>query len=279
MPAPITAARIASDLSALGVALGDVILAHSALSRISGPRSMVVGGPVAVIEGLLSALGPAGTLVMPAFSADYSDPGAWTNPAVPPAWWPTIRDHMPAWRADRARTFKIGVVAETFRSWRGVRRSEHPQSSFCALGPRAAALTEHHALDDPLGPAGPLGRLREAGAKVVLLGCGFGACTAFHLAEHETRSPPPRVTSAAPVVEDGRRAWVRWSEPRYDASAFAAIGEGFAATEACRTGRVGAARAHLFRLADGVAHATARMNALGPRPLRSSGSKAGGSPV
>ncbi|HJL14766.1 MAG TPA: AAC(3) family N-acetyltransferase [Sandaracinaceae bacterium LLY-WYZ-13_1] len=263
MAAPVTAAAIARDLRALGVEPGDVLLAHVSLSRIAGPRSMVVGGPVAVLEGLLDTVGATGTLVMPAFSADYSDPAEWTNPPVPRAWWPTVREHMPAWRADRARTFKIGWVAQTFRAWRGVRRSAHPKSSFCALGPRAAEITTDVPLDDPLGPRGPLGRLRRMGARVALIGCGFSACTAFHLAEHETAHPPARVTSAAPMARDGSRAWVRWSEPRYDAASFAAIGASWTGSAAPREGRVGAAETQLFELGAAVDHAVRWMDRRG----------------
>lgn len=254
MSLPITSADIARDLSRLGVSAGDALLAHTSLSSISD--AMVVGGAVAVIDALCDAVTPRGTVVMPAFSADYSDPAAWTNPPVPEAWWPVVRAGMPAWRADRARTFGIGVVAETFRAMREVVRSEHPQSSFCALGARAAEVTAPHALDDPLGPLGPLGRLRALGAKVVLIGCGFGSCTAFHLAEHETARPIARVSSAAPVLRDGARVWVRWSQPAYDASRFASIGAAFASEPACRAGRVGAALARVFEISEGVAFAT-----------------------
>lgn len=254
MAAPITPERIARDVRALGVQPGDVLLVHTSLSAIGG-RTMVAGGAVGVIEGLFEALTSTGTLVMPAFSADYSDPGSWTNLPVPAAWWQPLRESMPAWRADRARTYEIGVVAETFRAFDGVLRSEHPQSSFCAWGARAAEVVTRAPLHDPLGPDGPLGTLRALGGKVLLAGCGFGACTAFHLAEHECREPPARVSSAAPVVQDGARVWTRWSEPAYDASRFAAIGAEFQRIEACAAGKVGAARSHLFALADAVAFA------------------------
>ncbi len=255
---PVTPARIARDVRALGVRAGDVVLVHTSLSAISGPHSMVAGGAVGVIEALFDVLGEAGTLVMPAFSADYSDPASWTSPPVSSLWWPVLRDAMPAWRPDRAATFRIGLVSETFRRIEGVRRSAHPQSSFCAWGAHADAVVAPHGLDDPLGPDGPLGRLRGLDA-TLLIGCGFGSCTAFHLAEHEADVPPPRISSAAPVLREGQRVWARWSQPDYDASRFAAVGEAFALTAACVRGWVGAALAHRFRLADGVAFARTRL--------------------
>lgn len=257
---PVTSSAIAAGARALGLEQGTLLLVHVSLSSIAAEGSMVVGGPVGVIEGLLEAIGDEGTLVMPAFSADYSDPGSWESPPAPHAWLPMIREGMPAWRADRAPTFRIGAVAETFRSYREVRRSEHPQSSFTARGPLAETIVEGVALDDPLGPDGCLGRLRTHRARVLLIGCGFGSCTAFHLAEHETAHPPARVTSAAPIVRDGRRTWVRWSEPRYDASSFALAGEAFLAHGGCRSGPIGEAESHLFELADAVRHATGWMD-------------------
>jgi aminoglycoside 3-N-acetyltransferase len=257
---PVTSSAIAAGARGLGVERGDLLLAHVSLSSIAAEGSMVVGGPVGVIEGLLEAIGDEGTLVMPAFSADYSDPGSWESPPAPDAWLPVIREAMPAWRADRAPTFRIGVVAETFRGFREARRSDHPQSSFTARGPLAPSIVDDVGLDDPLGPDGCLGRLRARGAKVLLIGCGFGSCTAFHLAEHERTRPPARVTSAAPVIRGGTRAWVRWSEPRYDASSFAIAGQAFIAHGGCRSGAIGEAESHLFELADAVRYATGWMD-------------------
>ena len=262
--APITTARIVSDLRALGVRPGSVLMVHASLSAISGPSSMVVGGAVALVDALEASVAPEGTLVMPAFSADYSDPASWARPAVPEAWWPIIRDAMPAWRADRARTFGIGQVAETFRACAGVQRSEHPQSSFCARGARAAEICAAHSLDDPLGPGGPLGRLHTLGASVLLLGCGFERCTALHLAEHLRDVPPERISSAAPIVSSdsagAAKVWTRWSEPRYDTSDFIRIGEAFRRRGELSEGRVGRARALLFEMEAIVAFGVRSMN-------------------
>ncbi|MHC4339372.1 MAG: AAC(3) family N-acetyltransferase, partial [Planctomycetota bacterium] len=89
---PTTAESVEADLRALGVAPGMTLLVHSSLTAMG----WVCGGPVAVIEGLLRALGEAGTLVMPSHTADYSDPAYWQNPPVPESWWQTIRETMPA---------------------------------------------------------------------------------------------------------------------------------------------------------------------------------------
>ena len=51
-------------MRSVGVRPGSVLLVHSSL-RAMGP---VAGGPETVIRGLLQALGPDGTLLMPALS-------------------------------------------------------------------------------------------------------------------------------------------------------------------------------------------------------------------
>ncbi|MBN1371221.1 MAG: AAC(3) family N-acetyltransferase [Anaerolineaceae bacterium] len=55
----MTAAQLVSDLLALGVRPGGVLLVHSSL-RSLGP---VDGGAEAVVKGLLEALGARGTLL------------------------------------------------------------------------------------------------------------------------------------------------------------------------------------------------------------------------
>lgn len=69
-PAPRTRDTLAADLRQLGVAEGMTLLVHSSLSSLG----WVCGGPVAVVQALMDALTPSGTLVMPTFTGDYCDP-------------------------------------------------------------------------------------------------------------------------------------------------------------------------------------------------------------
>ena len=63
---PLSVQDLASQLRALGVEPGGVIVVHAAFSRIRP----VEGGPAGLIEALRAALGPTGTLVMPSMSDD-----------------------------------------------------------------------------------------------------------------------------------------------------------------------------------------------------------------
>src|SRR5690606_22881796 len=134
---PATIQSLREDLERLGLKPRMVVLVHSSLSKLG----WVSGGAVAVILALELAIGRAGTPVTPAHAAHLSEPSHWVNPPVPEAWWQTIRDTMPAFDPDLTPTRMMGAIAETFRRGRGVLRSDHPQSSFTARGPRAEYIT------------------------------------------------------------------------------------------------------------------------------------------
>ena len=76
---PVTMADLVRDFKHLGIAPGMTLLVHSSMRTIG----WVNGGAVAVVLALEEALGPNGTLVMPAHTSDLSDPAHWSNPPVP----------------------------------------------------------------------------------------------------------------------------------------------------------------------------------------------------
>ncbi len=248
---PRTRDSLASDLRELGVRPGDVLLVHSSLSAIG----WVVGREVAVVEALRDAVGPEGTLVVPTQTGGNSDPAEWMHPPVPESWWDTIRAHLPAYDPATMPSAGMGAVVEAVRTWPGALRSAHPQTSFAALGTRAAALTGVHDLDCRFGRRSPLGALHAARARVLLIGAGYDSCTAFHLAETLVPAAPTEVQACAVVTERGR-AWLRYTDTVADETDFAQIGAGLDATGAVRAARVGSAVSRLFDLAGGVAYAT-----------------------
>ena len=251
---PRTRESLAEELLTLGLRPGGVLLVHSSLSALG----WVCGGAVAAVQALLDAIGDDGTLVVPTHTTGNSDPSVWTDPPVPRAWWPDIRAHMPAYHPRITPSQGVGAIPEVLRSWPGALRSDHPQTSFAALGPRADVVTRDHRLGSALGEHSPLGRLYALDADVLLLGAGHSANTSLHLAEYRRRRPRMGRAGAAIAGPDGRR-WVTFDDVDIDGSDFAGIGAALDAAGMTRIGLVGSARCRLMRQREAVDFAVAWM--------------------
>ncbi len=265
-PTPHTRQSLAQGLREGGVRAGELLLVHTSMSAIG----WVCGGEVALIQALLDALGPEGTLVVPTHTSGNSEPSRWQYPPVPEAWWPAIRAHMPAFDPAITPTRGMGRVPELLRAWPGARRSQHPSVSFAALGPLAAAITDDHALAFGLGDRSPLARIYDLDGRVLLLGVDFDRNTSFHLAEHRAASAPPITEGGAALDEEGRRAWRTWPDLDVDAGAFVQIGRDLEAAGHVHAFTLGAAPCRLFHQPTAVDFATAALS----RPLEVKGSPA-----
>lgn len=256
-PEPATVDSLAEDLARLGVEPGMGLLVHASLSALG----WVCGGPMAVVLALEQALGTDGTLVMPTHSGDLSEPSLWREPPVPEAWWPIIRESMPAYQPEFTPTRGMGAIAETFRKQPGTVRSAHPQDSFTARGRHANAVTEGHALDFGLGEGSPLARLYELDARVLLLGVGHDCNTSIHLAEYRAAYPGKRtIRNGAPVMRNDVREWTTFEDLALSTQDFVALGSAFEReTGVVHTGRVAQATARLLPQRALVDFATAWM--------------------
>ncbi|MFD5406625.1 aminoglycoside N(3)-acetyltransferase [Streptomyces griseorubiginosus] len=247
--------ELTSQLQGLGIRSGDTVLVHSSL-RAVGP---VHDGAPALVDSLLDALGADGTLVVYTQTPDNSDPSRWPltrGRAVPATEWAGLRATLPAFDPARTPSYGVGVLPEEVRTRPGALRSDHPQSSFAALGPAAPRITAGHALDCHLGEESPLARLEELDARVLLLGVGYSVCTAFHLAEYRVPGQGSREYGCA--VDDGSgRRWHRYRDVDFDTSDFPALGESYESLpeRPVTRGRIGAADSRLFDLAPAVAYA------------------------
>lgn len=253
-PAPATVASLTDDLRALGIRAGDTLIVHTALSTVG----WVAGGAQAVLQALLDAVGPAGTVTMPGHSGDWSEPSHWQNPAVPEDWWPVVRAAWPAFDPHLTPLREMGAVAEALHRHPATLRSPHPRLSHLAHGPHAAAITEHHDVGDGLGDDSPLGQLYDLGATVVLIGVGHANNTSLHLAEHRADWPgKTTIRQGSAMLVDGTRQWVEYDELDVDTDDFDAAGAAFEErTGLVRHGRVGQADTMAMPMRDLVDAAT-----------------------
>lgn len=240
---PVIKEQIVEDLRKLGLKAGDVVLVHSAVSKIG----WVVGKQVTVIEALLEVLGEEGTLVMPSFSGDSSDPINWKNPPVPENWIEIIHNHMPAFDARTTPTRGMGCIADAYWHYPGVKRSNHPHVSFSARGKLRDMLISEHPLTPGFGKQSPLYKLYENDAKVLLLGVSYGNCTCIHLAEM-LQEKPRMEHNGAPVLVDNKRQWVAFDEIAYDDSDFEQVGSDFEKEHSVTKGNIGLAPSILLNM-------------------------------
>ncbi len=133
---------------------------HSSLSRLG----YVEGGADTVVDALLEAVGPEGTVMVPTFnhgSAEIYDPQ--TTPS------------------------SNGAITEALRRRPEARRSLHPTHPYAAIGKHADTLTAGHLEVETFDRLSPLGKLADMGGYVLLLGVGMHANTAAHIGETMAR--------------------------------------------------------------------------------------------
>ena len=156
-------AQLTDQFRDAGIERGDSILVHSSLRSLG----WVDGGAEAVVQALLDAVGPDGTVLFPTLTGSASDSAA--NPPV-----------------FDARTTKCwtGAIPEAARQRADAIRSLHPTHSVAAIGKLARWFTSGHELvRTPCGFGSPYDRLADTGGKIVLLGVTQASSTSFHMAE------------------------------------------------------------------------------------------------
>jgi aminoglycoside 3-N-acetyltransferase len=221
---PVTVHSLIADLRALGLRPGSTIIVHSSLSALG----WVSGGPVAVVLALEAVLTPTGTLVMPTHTGGLSDPAEWQHPPVPAAWWPVIRETMPAFDPGITPSRGMGAIPECFRTQADTQRSQHPQYSFAAKGKHASTIVENHALEFGLGERSPLARIYELGGWVLLLGVGHDSNTSLHLAEYRANYSSKKLVSCGTSMQiNGTRQWVTFQDIELNSDDFHLIGADF----------------------------------------------------
>lgn len=178
--------RLLDDLRALGVRPGDAVLVHSSMKAL-GTRL----NPEQVLDGLQEALGPEGTLLLPALTYENVTP------------------ESPAFDSQTTQPC-IGLLPRVFWRMPGVLRSVHPTHSVCARGRLAHRLTHAHPMDDrAVGPHSPFMLLPVYGGKLLFLGDVLRSCTFMHGVEDIVRPPYIKERRQIFTVDGEERAyWV-----------------------------------------------------------------------
>lgn len=242
-PLPNSISTLKDDFTKLGVEAGDVIIMHCSLSKIG----WTIGGPVALLKALMEVLTQEGTLVMPTHTGDNSEPSYWGHPPVPEEWWELIRDEMPAYEPEITPTRGIGIVAETFRKWPNVYRSNHPAMSFAAWGKYAKYITQDHEIGMDLGENSPIAKIYVLNGLVLLIGVTHENNTSMHLAEYRSEFNSKRYQkNGCAMIRNGKRRWVEWEELYLDSDDFEDIGRDYESEYKIVTGKVGLADSRLI---------------------------------
>jgi aminoglycoside 3-N-acetyltransferase len=258
--------RIAADLRALGLRSGQDLLVHCSIREI-GP---LAGGAATLLAAIGDVIGPAATLVVPTHTAGNSLTSrtflAATTGLDASARARYIAD-LPGFDQASTPSEGMGAFAEHVRTRPGAQRSAHPQTSFAALGAGAATAMSRHDMDCHLGEQSPLGWLYDAGAAIVLIGVGYSACTAFHLAEYRLSRPVPLRGYHCFVESDGERRPYTFTDIDLVDDDFELIGGALDesrwpdAADAPRRGRVGMADAIWLPMRGAVDFARSWMDA------------------
>jgi aminoglycoside 3-N-acetyltransferase len=183
------------DLKRLGVAPGSVVMVHASV-RAVGP---VTGGANVIVQALLDAIGPNGTIVAYVDFEPFYEENDLEVPVFDKRIARAARDH--------------GVLHEILRTWPGAFRSDHPDAGVVAIGRAATWITSEHPFQYGYGEGSPFDRALQANVQVLLLGAPLDTITLLHCAEHRARIPDKRVVRYRRLMP-GHQApeWVTFEE-------------------------------------------------------------------
>ncbi len=151
----LTLDTLIHEFQTLGVQPGDTLLVHSSYKALGG----VEGGPQTVVDALIGAITPAGTLIMPTFNFDFPKGMPWDVRETPS---------------------RMGAITELARKDPRAKRVFHPIYSFAILGPQADYLTAER-YQSSYGKNSVFGKLRELDGKIMVIGLSYNdSMTFFH---------------------------------------------------------------------------------------------------
>ena len=224
--AGLTVKDLVAAFREVGLDPGDSFIVHSSFRNLGG----VEGGPEAVIDAMLEAIGPAGNLMLPTFNYTGNIARPYFDPAATPC--------------------LTGIIPELGRKRPDAVRSIQPTHSVAVIGPDAVELTKDHMAFRSVGVGSPVDRLAKMAGKVLLLGVANTSSTMVHVGEEYAGVPKvswyDKPTFADVLMPDG-------SIVSHEIDTSTSCSSGFDAVEfplrrhgEIRDGRIGGARLKLM---------------------------------
>lgn len=181
-PQPVvefTKESAAKDFHALGVQEGDTVLVQSGFRNFR----MIRGGPTALIEALLMAVGKRGTLIMPTFNwVDFGEKKFYSKKNTKP---------------------QTGLLSELFAEWPGRERIYHPIHGFSLVGENAKQLAQKVKNKSSFEEASLFGELYRMNARLMLLGVSYReGFSFFHYLEEAIGVPYRKFLNLKGIVEE-----------------------------------------------------------------------------
>ena len=204
----------------IGIKPGMVLLVQCDLTAIG----YVVGGAQTIIDALIDVVGYEGTIVMPMFNFENSEPSYWHNPAIEHNLMQDVRDNMPAFQAKDSDCYDMGAVVNSFRRRDGVVFSKHPTYAFVAWGKYAKLICDRHSLHFPLGEESPLAKISELRGATLLMGKDYSQAIMFHLAEDRSGIRPIILNGGGVEITQGR-TWKKYLDIDKQPLSFFEIGK------------------------------------------------------
>lgn len=162
---PITRQALVSELSAGGVQPGMIVMVHSSLKSIGH----VEGGAPAVVQALVEAVRPGGTVLFPALTFTGSL---------------TLFMRAHATVDLRHSPPMVGAIPRAAANYPSARQSIHPTHPVIAIGPAADELfSGNQSGQGPCGAASPFYKAAMAGGYILLIGVGNSTNTTLHCVE------------------------------------------------------------------------------------------------
>ncbi len=165
----VTKADLLAGFRAVGVREGAIIGVHSSLSRFG----YVEGGADTVVDALLEAVTPTGSVVVPSYSKNIERFELTPEERARGITWksrilPFDKSKEACW---------TGKIPDTFWRRPTALRGDHISHSLAAIGPHAAALIQGWH------------KLRDLDGAILLLGVTLANCSSMHLAEEGITLP------------------------------------------------------------------------------------------